>query len=217
MTYTTVELVSASLKGLSITADTTPSSSQVSEWISEASSQIDVIFGKTFSSTTITDEYIDYDGSGYLRLPYAPIISISSLTHLKGSLSQTATSTSLTEGRGNDFIIYKESGEIEFFGNRAPTYGKQNIKWSGVIGFNSVPKWVQRLATLMVSKRVVEATVSSVSQKGGRPISVGNLSLGAPSNFSSSQIKNMNDEIESLISGNINGSHVFRTKRIYRK
>lgn len=218
MAYTTVALVSSALKGVDINSTTTPSSSEVTEWMNEVDSEIDQIFGKSFTSTTITDEYVDYDGSGYLRLPYAPVISISSLEHLKGGLgTSNITTTSLSEGRTNDFLIYKDEGEIKFYGNNAPTFGYNNIKWSGVVGYSSVPKWVQRLATLMVVRNYIKATVTNTAQKGGRSISVGNLSLGSPSNFSSSEVRDINAEIENIITSKISASHVFRRTRNYRK
>lgn len=216
MAYTTVDKVSASLKGLTIDASSFPSSSDVNVWIAEVDSEIDTIFGTSFTTTTRTNEYLDYDGSGFVRLPYSPVVSISSLEKVSGSLGEDSpTSTSLSEGRSNDFLLYNGDGEIEFFGSKAPEAGKRRLLWSGVTGYSVTPKWVEKLATLMVAKRVVKASVSSISQKGGRPISVGNLSLGAPNNFSIDAVKQMDSEINSLIGSHISSDHVFRPKRLY--
>lgn len=217
MTYTTVSLVSSALKGVTIDSSSTPSSTEVTEWIDEVSSEIDEIFGKSFTSTE-TSFTIDYDGSGYLRLPVAPILSTSTLIAYSNGLGNSnVTSTSLTEGRTNDYIVYLDDGEIQFYGNKAPTFGYKNIVWTGVYGYTTTPKWVQKLATLMTTQKFIEATVSNTAQKGGRAISVGNLSLGAPSNFSSGQIKDIQSQIDNIISKQISATHVHRSTRNYRK
>lgn len=217
MTYSSVSLVSAALKGVTINGSSTPSSTDVTTWLQEVDSEIDTIFGRSFTSTTSTFT-VDYDGSGYLRLPVAPIISTSTLIYYKNGLGNSSvSSTSLTEGRTNDFIVYAPEGEIKFFGNNAPTFGYKNVVWTGTYGYATTPAWVQRLATLMAVKRFVGATVSNTAQKGGRAISVGNLSLGAPSNFSAEQVRQINNEIDSIISSNISATHVFRAHRNYRK
>lgn len=213
MNYTTVELVSKELGGQSISSSTTPSYVDVFGWIQEAMSDIDMRTSKTWSSTAITDELVDYDGSGYVKLPYAPIISISALTYNANSLGNATDYQSLTEGVANDFIFYPKDGQVEFFGNNLPSVGTQRIKWSGVIGYATVPKYIQRLATLMVASRYADTVVnSSISEEGGS-VTVGNISITDPSNFSLSATTKRSAEIDNIFK-TIPISATHRSRRI---
>ena len=65
--YCTVTDVSNELNGLSITSLTTPNLSTVDEWIVQESDILERETGRMWGSETVTDEYLDYDGSGYIR------------------------------------------------------------------------------------------------------------------------------------------------------
>ena len=215
MAYTTVDLVSAELKGLSITSSTTPSTSTVTNWITDAEAEIDLRTGQSWTSTLYTDEVFDYAGNNYIKFPYSPVVSVTSLAYEENGLGADSESwVSLTEGRTNDYIVYTESGEAELIDTSIPS-GSQNIKATFIAGYSSVPTKVQRLATLMVAKRVIDATLNSSSQEEGGSVTVGNISISDPTNFSVSQVKNTKQEIDDLFSY-LGTSRVFRGNRVYR-
>lgn len=216
MAYTDTTKVAALLGGVSITASTVPSTTDVNQWIAEIDSQIELIYGKVYASTAFSSVIVDYDGSGSLRLPFAPVISISSLEYESNGLgSDSANWVSLTEGRNDDYILYNDDGEIMFFGNNRPVAGYQNIRVTGVKGYATIPDYIVQLSTLLTAKKFIQSTVNSSARKGGRSISVGTISLSSPSNFSISQINNINKEVDSILSSTISSSHVYRPSRRY--
>lgn len=213
MGYATYIDVSNELNGLTINASTTPSSTLVESWISEGDSWIDLTTGKVWSSTTATSTYLDYDGSGTLRLPLSPVVSVTSILFESDGLGSASTTwTALTEGRTNDFILYKDEGEIKFFGNNYPTAGYQNICVTYVYGYNTTPSYIKRLSTLMATKRVIGATLNGMAQEEGGSVTVGNISITDPTNFSVDYVTKINNEIEGILNG-IGRNRIFRDTR----
>ena len=213
MAYTTIQDVSNALKGLSITSTTTPDIDTVNSWILENDSWIDEMTGKLWASNVVTSAYLDYDGSGILHLPHYPIISVEELKYeTQGLGADTAEWSTLTEGRTNDFIIYKDEGDIKFFGDNTPSGGYQNINISYTHGMSSTPLYIKRLSTLMTAKQVISATINSQAQEEGGAVSVGNISVSDPTIFQVNFVKSMNDEIESILK-KLGGTRVFRNVR----
>lgn len=216
MAYTTVDLVSAELNGVIISSTTAPSSTTVTNWITEEDSNIDLMTGQTWTSTTVTDEAYDYDGSGYLRLLNAPVISLTSTSYEANGIGASSESwTDLTEGRTNDYIAYLSDGELDFISS-VPA-GKQNVKVSYVYGYDTTPGYIQRLATLKVVQRFISAGVNSSAKDEGGSVSVGDISISDPSNFSADYVKSIDTEIRHIIDYDIGKSKVHRKKRYYNK
>lgn len=214
--YTTIALVSAELNGFSITASSTPSSSVVTNWIIEASRDVELLTNQVWSSTTATSEYHDYDGSGFFFTYNKPIITITSLhAESNGINATTASWYQLLEGRtiDKDFIVYRDEGEIRFHGNKMPNEGYQNLCVTYTYGYNTTPTEIQRLATLLAAKRVIYSIVNGSATSEGGSISVGTISVSDPSTFGHSHIKNMDMEIESLLSS-IGKLKTYRVDRI---
>lgn len=215
--YTTTTLVSEKLNGVTIASSTTPSTSTVTGWIEEASNQIELMTGRIWTSTTASSSLLDYDGSGYLRLPNAPVISITTLEYEdKGLGADAANWTSLTEGRTNDFILYDTDGEIKFFGDSTPTTGYENVRVTYVYGYATTPLWIQALCTAMVARSYIASVVQGDAKEQGGSITVGNISISDPSNFSSGFLRQMDAEINMVIDKNINQSHAYRPSRNYK-
>ena len=216
MAYTTVALVSAELNGVSITTSSTPSSSTVENWIAEVDSEIDLRTGQSWTSTTVSDEVYDYDGSGYLMLLHAPVLSVSTASYETNGIGADSESwTDLTEGRTEDYIVYLSDGEIDF--HKTVSAGKQNFKITYTYGYTSVPSYIQRLATLMVVQRFIGAGVNSSAKDEGGSISVGDISISDPSNFSSDYVRSVGTEINKIIEFDIGQSRIHRSKRKYPK
>ena len=202
MTYTTTTKVSNELGGYAINAGSIPSSSTVTDWITEAEQVIDDITNTTYTTATASSEVYDYDGTGSLFLPNIPVISITKLEkETKGVDGTSVDWEELTEGRINttDFYVYEDEGEIIFHGTNTPHSGYQNIRATYDYGHGSVPYNIRRLSTLMVAKRVIMSIVSkSATEEGGR-VSVGTISVSDPSEFGQDHLKIIEQEIQDLI------------------
>lgn len=212
MAYTTTDLISAELNGVVIDGASVPNSTTVDNWITESDSEIDVRTGKSWSSVVVADEVVDYDGSLYVRFPSAPLLSITSIEYNENALDETPSWVTIDSG---DYIVYLEDGEIKFVAN-SPSAGLQSLRLNYIKGYTTVPAYVQRLSTLMSAKRFIQSVVFADSKEQGGSVTVGNISISDPTNFGSSQIRDIDNEIESIMGSRINSSHVYRPRRDYR-
>lgn len=213
MTYTYVDLVSDELNSLEIGTSTSPSINTVKRWIEDADSEINLRTGKIWSSQTATSAVLDYDGTGYIKLPHSPVISISNLWYENHGLGADSENwTALTEGRTNDYILYVMDAEIELIAT--VPFGKQNIMVTYTYGYANTPAYITRLATLIVAKRVIMATINKSAQGEGGSVTVGNISITDPSNFSAGYVKDLTKEIDSIYD-RIGTTRVFVGSRYY--
>jgi len=218
MVYTTPSEVSAELGGFSLTASSTPTSTQVESWISDAESEVNELTGRVWESTAITStsyEYQDYDGSGTIRLKKYPVISVQSLEYDAEGLGAASTVWStLSEGRtsGENFILYKEEGLINFHSstNGATTpVGRQNMRLTYTHGTATTPNHVKRLTTLITAKRLIMSVASKAGSEEGGSISVGTISVDDPNNYVHTHLKSVSGELEYLL------KHVTNTFKPY--
>ena len=214
--YTSVENVSNELNGLTIDSSSTPSSSVVSGWIDEAAAEIEMTTGMLWTSATASSETHDYDGSGILRLYNHPVISVSEVLADSTGVNATATGWySLSEGRlsTQDFLLYKDEGELVFHGIQKPQAGYQNIMVSYIYGFATVPTKITRIATLLTARRVIETIQSASATNEGGTVSVGTISVSDPSTFGNSRLSQIDNELKSLY----NELGTLKTYRIDRR
>jgi hypothetical protein len=215
--YTNILNVSNELNGFSINNSSTPSDVTVLGWISEASSEIDNITGKKWDSNLVTNEVYDYDGGGSLLLNNSPIITIASLQFESSGLGGISESwTSLYEGRTSsyDFIVYKNEGEVVFHSSNKPVAGFQNVKITYSYGYSTTPLFIERLATLLVAKRLILSVQSGSATNEGGTVSVGTISVSDPSSFGGNHLKSINDEIN-MIYSSIGTLKTYRLSRRY--
>lgn len=213
MAYTTVDLISAELNGLTINTSTTPSSSTVEGWIAEADAQIDLVTGRVWSSSVMSSAIFDSNGTHYFKFPEAPIIAVSTVEYDdKGLGADSESWTSLTEGRTNDFILYVQDGEIQWI--TVPPKGYKNLRITYTKGYATTPVYIQRLSTIMVTKRIIETAINDSANEGGGSVSVGNISITDPSTFAVSHIRELASEIKEIY-GSIGDTYVFRPSRVY--
>ncbi len=200
-TYATVQDVSNELNGLTIDASSVPSSATVDTWIAQESKFLELDTGRIWGSETITNEYLDYDGSGYLRLDKAPIISITKLENERNGINGTSEVwLELTEGRtvSNSFIKYKDEGELKFHGSTLPIAGYQNIRVTYIAGYTSTNSAVVSIVAKKVALRVIDAALNEQSSAEGGNVTVGAISISDPSVFSLDRVKSMTSDIQSL-------------------
>jgi len=95
----------------------------------------------------------DYNNTNYndrIRLDHFPIISITSLYKNSQGPSSADSWTELTEqeGSGGDFVVYNDTGTIQFV-NNLPATGTRKIKVTYTYGTSTVPKTVEKLCILL--------------------------------------------------------------------
>jgi len=214
MTYTTADLVKAELRATTDFSSTTlPTLSQVTTWIGEDSAQIDLKAGDSFEQTTYTD-VIDYDFADEITLKHAPIITVNSLLYSTAVLGTTGYGLTNTAVEDTDFTVYTDRGII------APIF----TKWSGLkegrkmlsvnydAGYATTPLTIQKLATKMVAKRVLDTLVENDinNKSNGKSISVGSISIVKAADFGVKQYQQLTNEITDLTNQITNGTGVYR-------
>lgn len=212
--YCTITDVSNELNGLTIDSSSVPSSATVSTWIEQESSYLDQETGRIWGSATYTNEYYDYDGSGYIRLNHAPILAITSASYEANGLSGTSENwIGLSEGRlsSADYIAYKDEGELHFH-NSSIIAGYQNFKITYIAGYASIPSYINMIVAKRVSLRMIETIANDSSSEVGGSISVGAISISDPSTFSTDRVKQLKNDIRELLP-NIGKFKTFRYNR----
>lgn len=213
--YCTADDVSNELNGYVIDGSSTPSQTTVEEWITQESDLLAHTTKIYWSSELITSEYLDYDGSGFIRLKNAPIISISLFEHeTNGLAASTENWVSLTEGRTNDYITFNKEGEIQFIGNNQPSYGIQSIRTTYNAGVTPTPTFVTKYIAKKVAQNVIGAVLNSSGTKQGGSITVGAISIADPTTFSIDNVNRLGSEIEEL-NKQIGKFKVYRYTRVW--
>lgn len=220
--YTTPEYVGSEVRAsATFDNDSTPSIQDVNRWISEAGREIDLLTGSIYSSTTESSIYLDYDGSGMLRLPYSNVNTVTVYYNENHINESSPNYILLEEGSGKNYIFYSDEGELVFInGNYAtnkviPTAGPKKFRININHGDTRVPLEIQQLATLIVAKRIIMTQINTQANSEGGPIQVGTISIGDPGMFSVNYLKSLTSEIDRLKSVIRTNFNVFRQTRVY--
>lgn len=201
--------------------DTYPSLESVERWITEESRIVELKCGSVFGSTLASSSVFDYDGEDVFRLPFSPLISVGKVEYNKNHISIEPEWITLEEGYGKNYLVYLDEGEVEFInGNNAsnvikPVPGKKRLRITFTYGNVSTPLEIQRLVTLLVSKRVIMSLASSQSNTEGGSIQVGTIRVSDPSNYSVNYLRSLNDEVKDLLGSIGQGFKVYRPMRVY--
>lgn len=108
---------------------------------------------------TVTNELYDMRGDGKLFLRYRPVVSLTTLQYNNAENDAAASWTTLTEGPGlnTNFLLYKESGLIEFY-STIPATGSQRVRVTYKPGWAAIPADIKLIA-LEVCARVCQGLV----------------------------------------------------------
>lgn len=198
--YTTPQLVEAEIRASeSFDTDTVPSITQVTDWISEESADIERFSGMVFEETQYTTD-IDYKGQDAIYLKHAPVISIDSLTYATSGIGTDDYEDSFIEKTENkDFVCDNNKGKISpIFTNWSPREGMKRIKIVYTAGFDQPPLTIQKLATKKTALRILRSLIESNVNTGndGGSISVGSISIVEPDGISVSTIKSIQNSID---------------------
>ena len=82
-------------------------------------------------------------------------------------------------------------------------------------GYATTPLEIQKLATLLVSKRVISTILNSQANTEGGSIQVGTIRVSDPGSFSVNYIKGMQDNINELYNNIGFNFKTFRGTRVY--
>jgi len=193
--------------------------------IQRAESEINEQTGGAYASTTITNEYYDWntetsyksqehretvrilDRHDYfnqcfndtIKLNHCPIISITSLHINSAGENATDSWTLLTEqtGSSGDFILYKTEGLVKFV-NTTPRFGKRSIKVTYNYGKSIVPKIVERLCIILASRNVILGRLAGSQFGVANTISVDGLTVEGGGGGSSGYMNMLDREIDRL-------------------
>jgi len=215
MTYTTIEYVSAQLGGIDINSSSTPSSSDITTWIGEAESEINIRTGNLYSSTLVSSTVYDWENNDNILRVDGNILSVSEFQYSASAAGTAPSWVAKTED--TDFYVYGEHGEIEFIpSNFKPLEGKKRFNVSYIKGSNTVPGLIQRLATLLVAQRVVQTVVQNQAYaNSGGEVQVGTIKVGNPSAFSTNSYSAMGSEVDALFEKVVGQNRIHRIERVY--
>lgn len=180
MTYTSLSNVEAYLK-TTFSGSTTPSTTKVNEWITDADTEVDNLTGATFTSGTYT-EYFDLNvATDRVIVSNYPLISVSSISYNTGTEWSPAWTA---------FTNYRTIGDIIKFDKYVQ--GNNYVKAVYVAGYTTTPPEVEHLATLLVVKKIISSDDTSNGET--ESLSIGSISL--TSNIGISRISNLDRDID---------------------
>jgi len=165
--------------GESYDTTSTPTSTMISTWIDEVSAEIDLSTQTSFTVNTTTDEYHDYNSDqNYIILNNSPLIAITTLAYNSQPLGVSATWVSLTSGEANDYLTYLSQARIRIHSdNYSIPSGYKNIKVTYTWGRSTVPKTIQKLATIMVCERILDQKMKQVRKKSPLDMTIGETTI----------------------------------------
>ena len=211
-TYTNTTLIKNELRTTTDFANTTlPTLSAVNNWIEEESETINQLAGKTFGVTEYT-ESIDYRGEDRIYLKNAPVVDVSSVLYSEYPLGDVGYSLSTQKISGVDYETYTDEGYIYLLPSWKPSRGNKRIQVTYLAGYPVLPLTVQKLATKMVAKRVLDTIIEADinEQKSGKTTAVGPVRITKSSSFGVAQYKSLNEDIDKLQDKLIGGTTAYR-------
>jgi len=199
--YTTAALVEAELKAsASFGASTSPTLTQVTTWITEESAQINQDAGRVFESTSYSD-VINYDGYDQITLKHAPVIDVTRVLYTTADLGTSSYALDNTAIEDTHYTRFDERGVIEVL----PSWtnlreGLKTVQVDYTAGYATTPLEIQKLATKMVAKRVIDTQIQNdLEQKAsGKSVSVGSINIVKSAEFGVNNFKRLGEEIQTL-------------------
>jgi hypothetical protein len=142
--------------------------SVVQEIINSSEEELDFLTGRNFDLTT-TSEYLNVDNNVDFFLKNYPVISLT-LSSNANSIVDTGSWTTLTQGRGNDYIADPQDLLIGKFTviNNDLVQNEPSLSASYVYGYSSsaIPSKVKELAYLLAQRKMINSTIYKAILKG---------------------------------------------------
>lgn len=211
-TYTTASLVKNELRVTTDFASTTvPSLDTINNWIEEESEFINHLAGKTYGVTEYTEVLDIKPGTDTLYLLNAPIVEVDSVKYSEYPLGDSNYSLSIEKTEDVDFTVYDKEGVIKTLSWK-PQAGRKRVEVVYTAGSGVLPLIVQKLATKMVAKRVMDTIIEADlnEQKSGKTVAVGNVRITKSTSFGIAQYQEITREIKDLQDKIVGGTTAFR-------
>lgn len=211
-TYTTPALIKNELRATQDFSPTTmPTLATVNTWIEEESAFINHLAGKVFGIAEYT-EILDYRGEDKLYLLNAPVVDITSVLYSEYPLGSDEYSLTTAKTEDVHYTTYSSEGYLALLPKWSPSVGRKRIEVVYLSGNPEVPLIVQKLATKLVTKRVMDTIIESDlnEQKSGKTVAVGTVRITKSSSFGVAQYQVLNKEIVDLSGQIVGGTSAFR-------
>jgi hypothetical protein len=215
MVYTTIALVASYLQ-TTIDGSSTPSSTEVQEWIDEVEDEINHITKQQFEEITVTNQVLSansdtsrmsanqHDRTPSWELPAGndeiilPEQNITSLDVFEVNLSPDGVTPDWSA------LDIGDDGDVKLIGNRVSFLTsnfvirpqKVSVRVSYKYGRTSVPKFVQKLATRMVALQYIQSGLANEVSGGGGSIRVGDIQITEPGRFSQEFVMQTQKDVE---------------------
>ena len=183
MGYTTVEDIESYLR-TSFDSSTTPTDTQVQQYIEDVSNEIDEMVGTTFSVVSNVVEIFTprVPSNKFLTKRY-PLLSVDKLEYNNGT-------EFVPDWVEIDSSEYRVDGDIIYTNQ----YYDKQIRITYSYGHNTVPTSVKELTTLLVVKKILVS--ADVSENEFDKVSIGPISVA--SNIGLSRLVNLDSTIDKL-------------------
>ena len=195
MAYTTTDKVASYLQ-LDITSGTTPSTTDVEQWITEAEGAINQKVGHAYSTSSSTENIFSSNSLKDFWIPkdFLPLVSIDKLEINTGS---NFDQTWVEKTEGTDFLIVDLiTGHLKFSPNTTLNAIEQSVRMDLTYGTSSVPAIVTSLATKMAAKNYLQSALMNVSIETNEEIGLGPIRIKSDSSNASQVLGNLSMEIE---------------------
>lgn len=166
MAYTTRAAVEAYLQ-TSFDSTTTPTDTEVDQWVDDVDSEIDNLTARKWSATTETDEIYDVAYDRILVNKY-PLISVSDIYVNTGTEFEPTWETFASQN-----ILYYTKGDYIIF--QYPLTGKRKVRVTYTHGVSAPTASVKHLATLLVCERIIRG--DDLGNGGTEDLTIGPLSI----------------------------------------
>jgi len=191
-------------------ASTTPTKSEVEQWIEEASDEVRDVADTEFGSETVTDELYHYYGTNKLAPRNTPLQSVSEVEYNQGDIKDTDWTT-LTED--DEYTVLPNRSQIYFLQSFYPKEGLKKFRLDYTYGRSSVPAKIQKLVTKMVALRVLDSLLASdvENENAGSDVQVGSIQVKKPADYGVVNYKQLKEQIQQLRDEIKTGSRTYRT------
>lgn len=190
--YTDTDRVGARLR-TTFSTTSTPTLDSVDEIIDEVENEIESMAGRVYRRQTISSEYHDYNGVGFIVVKTPGLASITSLEY---SSDEGVTWTALT---ASDYDLYLDHDMVEFKKTVSIPTGNRVVRITYVAGPATTPLRITKLATAMACLEVIRTQVYSSGNSTGGEVQVGPIRVSEPGQFSLSLVRDLKGEVESSL------------------
>jgi hypothetical protein len=187
MAYTDITEVQTYLK-TTFDGTTVPTSTEVTQWITDTDSEVDRLAGTTFTSTAHTEFFDLVNFNDRVILSKYPVISITSAEYNDYSLANPTFNPNWVA-----FDNHSNNDAVVIFDKQLA--GENRVKVVYNYGYTTTPSEVKHLATLLVVKKIISN--DGYAKNSTSSLSIGPLSI--TKNVGLSRLINLDNDIANTL------------------